>query len=249
MFLLIVFEAKRKTLKMHWRKYMMNLWLRRFNKHRVHYGRFLCRNYNKGPSERKKVANRARVAARKAAASARAAGRILGLEDVAAPLAAAWVERSRHYAEEAKRAHSEHVQAFHILYMKELTRPDGPAPPQCVVHWRHWCTDQGKDLKDPPYEIQCMQTTMIGDTQNVARAACACADKVPVEIVPKEARWLFGWERGGASRCYKRAARRKTQLGRRLRAAQLDDDAQAMIDHALGRYERCMALWNRSEVR
>lgn len=36
-----------------WRKYMMNLWLRTYNEHRILYGRYLCREWNKshGPAE------------------------------------------------------------------------------------------------------------------------------------------------------------------------------------------------------
>ena len=37
-----------------WRKYLMNLWLKKYKDYRLHYGRYLCRQWNSGETERER---------------------------------------------------------------------------------------------------------------------------------------------------------------------------------------------------
>jgi hypothetical protein len=84
-----------------WRKYTMNLWLQKYKRHRIQWGRWMCRNYNRDHSG----------------------------EDT--------------------------LETFHLMYMKELTTPDGTAPLKCIVLWRHWCTGGGRHVPTPAYESHC----------------------------------------------------------------------------------------------
>ncbi len=107
-----------------WRKYLMNIWMAQFKKHRRHFGAYLCRLWERD------------------------------LPD------------------------SVHIKSLHVLYMKEETLADGPAPVECRSLWNHWCQGEAKNAPRPEYMTQC------DDITRAAKAERAAAKKAQLALAP-----------------------------------------------------------------